>query len=102
MKSSVAVAECWGEVGPYEDAACWWEFAIFALSGLVGAQDVGVMHAPDGGTRQRIESVVIPATRKCSVQRGGDDGVDEDYAGWKQADGVEPSDGGAGWYGAGV
>jgi hypothetical protein len=40
-------------------------FAAFVLGGPMGAQDVGVMHAPDGGTRQRVESVVIPATRNA-------------------------------------
>ena len=40
-------------------------FAAFALSGPLGAQEAAVMHAPDGGTRQRVESVVIPATRNA-------------------------------------
>jgi hypothetical protein len=40
-------------------------FAAFALSGPMGAQGAAVMHAPDGGTRQRVESVVIPATRNA-------------------------------------
>jgi hypothetical protein len=40
-------------------------FAAFALGGPMGAQDAAVMHAPDGGTRQRVESVVIPATRNA-------------------------------------
>jgi hypothetical protein len=40
-------------------------FAAFASSGQMGAQETAVMHAPDGGTRQRVESVVIPATRNA-------------------------------------
>jgi hypothetical protein len=37
-------------------------FAVFALGGSMVAQQQAAMHAPDGGTRQRVESVVIPPT----------------------------------------